>query len=32
VLTMTNAASEFDFTLSSATPVATTEVLVFVPN
>jgi hypothetical protein len=32
VLTMTNVASEFDFTLSGATPVATTEVLVFVPN
>jgi len=32
VLTMTNVDSEFDFTLSSATPVSTTEVLVFVPN
>ena len=32
VLTMTNADAEFDFTQSGATPVPTTEVLVFVPN
>jgi len=31
-LTMTDAASEWDFTLSDATPVSATEVVVLVPN
>ena len=32
VLTLTDVDSEFDFTLSDATPVSATEVAVFVPN
>jgi hypothetical protein len=32
VLTLTRTNSEWDFTLTGATPVSTTEVIVFVPN